>query len=77
LALQSAIENHGAIESSNQWVTSFPGVFTVGSAFGSRGSRSIHVMSLPEPARLERNRMIGSSWPMYRPLSWNRVGFPS
>ena len=75
--MQSAIENHGAIESSNQWVTSLPGVLTVGSALGSRGSRSIQVTSLPEPCRFERKRMIGSSWPMYWPLSKKCTDLPS
>ena len=75
--MQSAIENHGAIESSNQCVTSLPGLATVGRAFGSRGSRSSQVMSLPEPCRFERKRMIGSSCPMYWPLSKKCADLPS
>ena len=61
--LQSAMLNHGATDSSNQWVTSFPGVDTVGICDGSRGSCSFHVTSFPDPCRLEMNLMIGSSWP--------------
>src|SRR4029079_7730802 len=70
------MRNHGATDSSNQWVTSLPGVDTVGCCDGSRGSCSFHVTSLPDPCRLEMNLMIGSSCPTYLPLSSNRAGLP-
>jgi len=60
----TSVDSHGAIESSNQWVTSRPGCDTVGSALGSTGSRSVYVTSLPEPCCPEMYRMEGSSWPM-------------
>ena len=59
-----AIENHGAGPSSNQWVTSEPGVLTVGAALGSCGSVSFQVTLSPEPGVSDRNVMSGSSWPM-------------
>ena len=49
--LHSAMLNHGAIDSSNQCVTSLPGCATVGRRVGSNGQRSLQVMSLPEPGR--------------------------
>ena len=58
------IPNHGAMLSSNQWVTSWPGWLVVGMAFGSIGRRSVNDTLLPEPGRLEMKRMDGSSWPM-------------
>jgi hypothetical protein len=64
LGLHSAIENHGATESSNQCVTSLPGVATVGLATGSVGSVSVHVESFPDPGLWERNVRSGSSCPM-------------
>ena len=64
LGSQRFIENHGATESSNVWVTSLPGCPVVGSALGSTGRRSVQVTSLPEPGRDEMNRSDGSSWPM-------------
>jgi hypothetical protein len=64
LELQSAIENHGASDSSKKCVTSWPGVATVGLAEGSIGSVSVHVTSFPDPGRFDRNVRSGSSWPM-------------
>ena len=61
---QIGMLNHGATDSSNQWVTSLPGVATVGMATGSRGRVSTQVTSLLEPGRLDRNRRLGSSCPM-------------
>ena len=65
----SAIENHGAGESSNQCATSWPGFRSVGAADGSRGMVSVQVTLLPEPCWCDRNVMSGSSWPMYSLLS--------
>ena len=59
----SAMPNHGATDSSKKCVTSWPGLCTVGSAFGSRGNDSRKVTSAPEPGREERKRVAGSSWP--------------
>jgi len=53
--------NHGAPDSSNQCVTSWPGRCTVGSCAGSFGSVSVQVTSFPELGWLEMNLMIGSS----------------
>jgi hypothetical protein len=61
---QSAIPNQGATDSSNQWVTSLPGLATVGGAAGSNGRVSIQVTSFAEPGTSERKRVLGSSWPM-------------
>jgi len=58
------VEIHGAMLSSNQCVTSLPGVFTVGRAAGSRGRVSFMRKLLPEPRRLDRKRIDGSSCPM-------------
>lgn len=64
LGSQTVVEIHGATDSSNQCVTSWPGVFTVGMAFGSFGRFSVMEKSLPEPGRLETNRIDGSSCPL-------------
>src|SRR5437763_15348312 len=69
------MENHGARLSSKVWTTSWPGLLTVGSRCGSRGSRSIQVTSLAEPGREEMNRSEGSSWAMEWPWSSNRSVF--
>jgi len=61
---QMLIPNHGAMLSSNQWVTSCPGFLTVGAAAGSIGRRSVNVTLFPDPGRLEMNLVDGSSWPM-------------
>ena len=58
------MENHGAIESSNQCVLSWPGFLTVGRLPGSFGSVSVIEKLLPEPGLLDRNRIDGSSCPM-------------
>jgi hypothetical protein len=58
------MENHGATDSSNQWVRSDPGWCTVGGFGGSSGSRSVQVTSFPDPERFDMNRTMGSSWPM-------------
>ena len=57
--LQSAIPNHGAIDSSNQCVTSLPGVPTVGAAAGSCPSVSVQVTSFPDPGWSDRNGQVG------------------
>jgi hypothetical protein len=62
--LHSAIENHGAIDNSNQCVTSLPGVPTVGAAAGSCPSVSVHVTSFPDPGLSDRKVRSGSSCPM-------------
>src|SRR5271170_5498500 len=59
-----AIENHGAGESSNQSETSWPGLASVGAAFGSRPRLRVQLTLLPEPGALERKAVSGSSWPM-------------
>ena len=64
-----AIENHGAVASSNQCDTSWPGLESIGAWTGSRPSVSVQVTLLPDPAFEERNVTMGSSCPMYTPLS--------
>jgi hypothetical protein len=61
---QTVVENHGAMLSSNQCVTSLPGVFTVGRAAGSLGRFSVMLKLFPEPGREDRKRIDGSSCPM-------------
>ena len=64
LGSQTVVDIQGATDSSNQCVTSLPGLLTVGSADGSTGSCSANVVSLPEPGCEEMNRIDGSSCPM-------------
>ena len=64
LGSHRAIENHGAGVSSNQSETSWPGLASVGAAFGSLPRVSDQFTLLPEPGALERKAVSGSSWPM-------------
>ena len=61
---QTVVEIQGAIDSSNQCVTSRPGWATVGAPAGSAGSFSVMDMLFPEPGTDDRNRTDGSSCPM-------------
>src|SRR5580693_1957359 len=64
LGSHRAIENHGAGESSNQSVTSWPGWTSVGAACGFLPRVSVQVTFPPDPGVLELKVASGSSWPM-------------
>src|SRR5580704_1064525 len=64
LGSHRSIENHGAGDSSNQCETSWPGLTSVGAAFGSRPRLIVQVTLLPEPGALDKKVVSGSSWPM-------------
>src|ERR1700678_2942082 len=61
---QRAIENHGAGLSSNQSVTSWPGLASGGAAWGFLPRGGCTVTLLPDPGVLEMKSVSGSSCPM-------------